>query len=284
MNSGELNWIEYLKKRVPKSQNISIGIGDDCAFVRAKSRRLVLKSDLFIENVHFKINETGFKTIGMRAVGRVLSDFAACAALPEFIGVSLGMPSNLKPRSINAILDGILEYCDKFGFSLIGGDTAVSDKLIIDVWAVGTVKKFISRKGACIGDYIFISGRLGMHGFNEPFEPRIRQARYLVQNFKITSMVDISDGFFLDLWRILDASKKGALVWHDKIPVTAGSSDLERGEDYELVFTVGKDEPNIDRICDNFYLIGRVKSKNYGYRIEKNSRISRVKVKGYTHF
>jgi len=51
-----------------------------------------------------KIN---FEDIGKRAVARVLSDFAACAGEPKFIGVSLGVLKDLDQKYLKQILKGI---------------------------------------------------------------------------------------------------------------------------------------------------------------------------------
>src|SRR5208283_6126516 len=67
----------------------------------------------------------------------------------------------------------------------------------------------------------------------------------------ITSMIDVSDGLFIDLCRICDESHVGARVYLEKIPISEsmrfaaglmGLSSLEfavsGGEDYELLFTL----------------------------------------------
>jgi thiamine monophosphate kinase len=95
-------------------------------------------------------------------------------------------------------------------------------------------------------------------------------------------MIDVSDGFILDLYRILKESKKGALIHLDDIPYNYSPSDLFRGEDYELIFTIDKSEPKLGLLRQKFYLVGRITSR--GYKIVKDNKIENVKVKGYMHF
>jgi thiamine-monophosphate kinase len=280
----EINWVDSLKKIVPKPKDVIVGIGDDCALVRLGKEKFLLKSDLFVEGIHFDIGKISYKNIGKRAVARVLSDFAACAGIPRFIGVSAAIPNHIKPDKLNQILYGILEMGKKYNFSLVGGDTGKASDLTLDIWGLGTCNKFISRSGAKIGDYIFISGKLGKLAFNKPFEPKIIQAQYLAKKFKLNSMIDITDGFILDLYRILKESQKGALLEKASIPVTNSEKDLYRGEDYELLFTVDKNESKIKLLKKDFFMVGRITYKNSGYKMIHNGKKDIIKVKGYTHF
>lgn len=282
---NELKWIDYLRKKVRPAKDLLVGIGDDCAVIKVGSQKLLLKSDLFIEGVHFNRKKINFENIGKRAVARVLSDFAACGGEPKFIGVSLGVPRGLDKRYLKQILNGILKLSKQYKFSLVGGDTSSSEQLILDVWGVGSCKKPILRSGAKVGDYIFITGKLGKRPFNEPFTPRIKESQYLVKNFKVNSMIDISDGFILDLYQVLKLSKKGAILDKKNIPFTKGEEDFYRGEDYELIFTIDKIEieKKLNSLKKKFYCVGRIVSKASGYKIKDNNKISKVQVKGYNH-
>lgn len=278
----ELDWVDYLKKRTANSKGVITGIGDDCAQVRVNSSRVLLKSDLFIEGVHFTRSQTSSKTIGMRAVARVLSDFAACAGIPKFIGISAGVPYYIKEKDLKEIVSGVLSYAEKYKFSLVGGDTSRAQYLFIDVWGVGVADKCVLRSTAQEGDYIFVSGKLGSRKLDEPFIPRIKEAQFLVKNFKINAMIDISDGFIIDLYRILKESRKGAVINSKDLPCYSGDNDLYRGEDYELIFTVAKREKRLEALKKRFHLVGRIKKS--GYKIKRGSRLEQVKIKGYTHF
>ncbi|MCK9614734.1 MAG: thiamine-phosphate kinase [Candidatus Omnitrophica bacterium] len=284
MAFNELNWVDFLKNKVKKSNNVLVGIGDDCALVKLENRNVLLKSDLFIEDIHFKLQDTSYKTIGMRAVARVLSDIAACGGMPKFLGISIGISRFVSEKNLKEILKGAIYLSKKYNFRLIGGDTACTDKIFLDVWAIGSCDKFIKRSTANDGDYIFVTGKLGERKFNESFTPRLNEAKYLASNFKISSMIDISDGFALDLARLLKESRKGALIHKNKIPAVHGESDFYRGEDYELIFTVDKNERKMDLLKSKFYFLGTVESRKFGYKIEDNNKLSKVNITGYTHF
>jgi thiamine monophosphate kinase len=97
-------------------------------------------------------------------------------------------------------------------------------------------------------------------------------------------MIDVSDGFALDLYRLLKESQKGALIHKTAVPVTRGESDFHRGEDYELIFTVDKNERKIDLLRSEFYFLGTIESHKFGYKIEDNNKLNEVNITGYTHF
>lgn len=283
MAFNELEWVDFLKNKVKKHSDVLAGIGDDCAFVKIKNKNALLKSDLFIEDIHFRLKEVSFRTIGLRAVGRVLSDLAACGGWPKFLGVSIGVSPLVRERNLKEILEAVIYLGKKYNFTLIGGDTAYTKKIFLDVWAVGTCDKFIARSTAKEGDYIFVTGKLGARKFTKSFIPRLEAARYLVSHFKINSMIDISDGFALDLYRILNESKKGALLYKENIPMDK-ISDLYRGEDYELIFTVSRNEKKLDLLKSKFYFVGEVKSVRFGYKMNFGKTNRDMVVKGYTHF
>ncbi len=269
----ELAWIDHLRRRVPRGKDVLVPIGDDCAVVRSPQGKVLLKSDLFVEDVHFKRGRISARTIGMRAVGRVLSDFAACGGRPRFLGVSLGK-GRASAAVLKQILAGVLAMARRYRFALVGGDTCRSDKLFLDVWGVGEAKKPVLRSGAQVGDYIFITGPLGRRPFYQPFTPRLAEAQYLVKNFKISAMIDISDGFALDLFRLLTASRKGAIV------SLRDDQNLYRGEDYELIFTVSAGEKKLLQLRRRFVEAGRITAKAGGYRFSNGQPVI---ARGYTH-
>jgi len=58
----------------------------------------------------------------------------------------------------------------------------------------------------------FVTGELGgsLAGRHLEFEPRLAEARWLVEHFKLHALMDVSDGLAGDLRHILNASQVGA--------------------------------------------------------------------------
>jgi thiamine-monophosphate kinase len=111
----------------------------------------------------------------------------------------------------------------------------------------------VRRSGASPGDWLFVTGPLGgsLLGHHLDFTPRVREALALHATVALTAMQDISDGLSADLQHVLTASRCGAVLVAEAIPVadaaversrTSGRSALEHalsdGEDFELIFAV----------------------------------------------
>ncbi len=286
MSFNELNWIEFLKGKAKRPKGLFAGIGDDCAVIRDRGKYYLISSDLFIEDVHFKLGDISFLNIGRRAAARAVSDIAACAGRPKFVIVSAGIPDYITTNQMKKIAEGIEKTSSLCGASVAGGDTSKTSKLFLDVWVVGEAKKPILRSGAKPGDYIFITGGLGKLAFNKPFMPKLKEAEYLAKNFKVNAMIDISDGFIIDLYRILKESGRGALLFKDEILTSRGESDFYRGEDYELIFTVDKSDPKMELLKKKFNWAGYIKEKKYGYYFvsREGNKQEKIKTAGYLHF
>ena len=154
------------------------------------------------------------------------------------------------------------------------------------------------RCGAKKGDVILVTGSIGgsIKGKHLDFMPRVDAARELVKKFNIHSMIDITDGLLLDLWRVLDASGVGCRIYESAIPLSrdAGSFDnaVRDGEDFELLFTMGMKESIGIRPVDIKFpinIIGEVTDKRYGYRLIREGGSTekiapRARSKGYLHF
>ena len=51
---SEFLFIEYLKKKIPNSGRVSVGIGDDAAVMSVdKGKKLVVSTDVIVESVDF---------------------------------------------------------------------------------------------------------------------------------------------------------------------------------------------------------------------------------------
>ncbi|HAJ57127.1 MAG TPA: thiamine-monophosphate kinase [Candidatus Omnitrophica bacterium] len=293
--------IESLKKRFkPKGRDVFVGIGDDAAVVRGgKGKYILYTADMLIEGVHFKRGEDT-KKVGYKAVAVSVSDIAAMGGLPQYAIVSVGLPKNNVDRTARGLYNGIRLCAEKFGVDVIGGDTNRSQRLVIDVFMAGTVEKkhLALRSTAKPGDHIFITGPLGgsIKGRHLFFEPRVKESRFLVKNFRVSSMIDISDGLGTDLNRVTDASRTGALIFENKIPKNKGVKSVESalfdGEDFELLFTLPGREAlrlmsmmNKKRAPFRFFPIGRITDLFCGVRmVTAGGKVAEIPCAGFKHF
>lgn len=291
---GEFGLIERFKKSIKTDSSVIEGSGDDCAVLAFnKSSYQLLTCDMIIEGVDFSAKEDPF-LIGRKALAVAVSDIAACAGLPRYCLVSLAMPRNTSLSKIDKILKGMRHIANKYDISIVGGDLSRAKELSLNVSLLGVVEKknLVLRRGAKAGDIIFVSGALGgsILGKHLKFIPRVEESRFLVKNFKINSMIDISDGLVQDLRHILKQSQVGAVIYEDLIPVSPDARSLKdalyMGEDFELLFTLSrKDAEKILRRKSRFYPIGEVTAKKSGLRIaDKKAREKSIVPGGFRHF
>ncbi|MEI7998775.1 MAG: thiamine-phosphate kinase [Candidatus Omnitrophota bacterium] len=243
---GEFGLIELIRKNLHSHPKVIRGIGDDTAVLPlSKQKYQLFTTDMLAEDVHFTRRMKPWD-IGHKALACNISDIAAMGGLPTFAVVSLGVPKNLPVRFVEDLYKGMQSVAKEFEVSIVGGDTIGSDKIVINVALLGEVEKkyLTTRDGAKSGDWIFVTGPLGgslKNGRHLTFTPRVIQSRFLVQSFKPSAMMDISDGLAGDLNHILKASNVGAELWFDLIPRTKGCTlhqALTDGEDFELLFTL----------------------------------------------
>ncbi len=294
-NIGEFGLIERIKKLIKTDASVVKGPGDDCAVIKfSKDKYMLFTSDMIVEGVDFTGKDRPY-LIGRKAIAVSVSDIAACAGLPRYCLVSLAMPQNSPVEFIDKLIKGMLSVAKKYGINIVGGDLSRSKQLTIDVSMLGIVEKknLVLRSGAKIGDIIFVTGKLGgsILGKHLRFIPRLKEARFLVKNFRVNSMIDISDGLACDLGHILEESSTGAIIYEDLIPIRQQARNLNDalygGEDFELLFTVSAYEAKklYRKKLTGFKPIGEIVDKKYGLRlVDKRSRDKIIKPKGFQHF
>lgn len=297
---GEIALIKRLAGRMRPDKSVIRGIGDDAAVIRwTKDKYLLLTCDMLVEDVHFRLGGATPYQIGRKALARNVSDIAAMGGFPRYALVSVGIRPETTLDFADGLYRGMADLARKSGISIVGGDTTRSRKLVIDISLAGEVEKknLVLRSTARPQDLIFVTGSIGgsSKGRHLDFEPRLAEARQLVKNFKVNSMIDISDGLLLDLHRILEASKTGAVIYERLIPLSRGAGAFKKavseGEDFELLFTMGRKEAErflktgLKRVKTPVTLIGHIMNKASGYRlVGKDGRVEAVKPEGYLHF
>ncbi|MEE9515080.1 MAG: thiamine-phosphate kinase [Candidatus Brocadiales bacterium] len=306
----ESKYIKYLREVQGTSKDVLKGIGDDAAVVRAPKGLCVLTTDTLLEGTHFSLKDTGPRALGRKAITSSLSDVAAMGCRATMALVSIAFPRSTPMRFARQLTGGLYDTAAKYGVTVVGGDT-VSGKvpLLINVTVLGEADGLrpVLRSGARPGDAVMVTGELGgsILGKHLRFEPRLEEAVYLNRNFRLHSMIDISDGLSLDLGHILEESGVGAVLYEEQIPVSRAARRLARktgktgkktplhhaltdGEDYELLFTLNKSQAQ--RLIDKNPLkipvtrIGRIRrEKGLFLEDKKHGRLRRIRPEGYEH-
>jgi len=295
----ELELIDEIRKRAGKAaKGLKVTIGDDCAVLHYDNERYLLwATDMLVEGTHFRLGKAPYRKIGRKAVAVNISDIAAMGGMPKYITVTLGLPGGIKQAAVRSIYDGIFSICREHNVRVVGGDTNRSRKLIIDVSIIGFVEKerLLRRNGAKEGDLVLVTGPV-RNGKKEhlSFTPRVKEARFLTGRYKVSSMIDTSDGIAPDLGRICSESSTGCRLYEDAVPLSRGLSFADAlyfGESFELLFTMDVKEArrlflDIKRFRRRFeyFVIGEITRKREGMcLIGKEGRRSALKMEGYRH-
>ncbi|MFI6536233.1 AIR synthase related protein [Nonomuraea sp. NPDC050547] len=148
---------------MPQGPGVLLGPGDDAAVVTAPDGRVVVSTDLLVEGRHFRRDWSSGYDVGRKAAAQNLADIAAMGATPTSMVVALGMPADLPLSWVDELTLGFRDECALVGASVVGGDLARSDTVVIGVTALGTLsgQAPVTRSGAKPGQLVAISGRLG---------------------------------------------------------------------------------------------------------------------------
>ncbi|MEO8353910.1 MAG: thiamine-phosphate kinase, partial [Chthoniobacteraceae bacterium] len=141
---------------------------------------------------------------------------------------------------------GLATAARRFEVTIVGGETARSPgPLFLSIALTGEVERgrCVLRSGGKPGDALYVTGRLGgsRAGHHLDFIPRVVEARWLTENFRLHAMMDLSDGLASDLPRLARASRCGFALDLPSIPRTRGCTleqAMRDGEDYELLLAL----------------------------------------------
>lgn len=249
---GEDELIARLTAGLRMGGNVICGPGDDCAVLRGSDPEWLdlLKTDVVVEGIHFEPG-TDPEAVGWKAMARPLSDIAAMGGLPTAAVVTIVAPVTMKVSTVAAWYRGLQKAADRFSVSVVGGETSStrSQGAVISVALTGRVEsgRCVYRSGARLGDAILVTGRLGgslESGRHLSFIPRIVEARWMSENFKLHALMDLSDGLAKDLERMMEQSRAGYRVDREAVPRHEGvewEAAVGDGEDFELLFTVSRE-------------------------------------------
>ncbi len=289
---GEDAVVAALTRALPCGRDVRVGAGDDCAVIGGARDRLwrLLKTDAIVEGVHFFPDEKPAR-IGWKALCRAISDIAAMGGIPEHALITLAVRKETKLAWVRALYAGLRKAARRFGVSIVGGETSRSPgPAFISVALTGRVERArcVTRSGGRVGDAVFVTGRLGgsLAGKHLDFTPRLAEARWLTEHFKVRAMMDVSDGLAADLPRLASASKCSSTLDAELIPRSRGCTTeqaLGDGEDFELLFTIApRDCAKLETAWKKKF--PKLPLTRIGALIRHSSSVIRHSTHGHDHF
>ena len=252
---GEFGLIDHLTKNFDIKHTSTVkGIGDDAAVLDARSKQIVVTTDMLVENVHFDLSYVPLKHLGYKAVVVNLSDVYAMNAKATQITVSIAVSNRFPLEALEELYAGIQTAAKIYNVDVVGGDTTSSTTgLIISVTAIGEVdaKDVVYRNGAKPNDLLVVTGDIGaaymglqilerekeVFKVNPQNQPDLDLYTYIIERqlkpearqdivellekmeVKPTSMIDISDGLSSEIIHICKQSDVGVEVYENKIPL-----------------------------------------------------------------
>jgi thiamine-monophosphate kinase len=315
---NEENIIGYLKSQFRDSASI-IGIGDDAAiFPKNEQESYVISKDLLVEEQHFRLRYYDAATLAQKVLQVNLSDIAAMGAKPHSVLLGLAIPPTLSENWLNTFLESFVEACKENRVILLGGDTtASSTHLFISATVIGEAPNanLKRRNTAQVGDVVCVAGQLGeAHTDLLLLEKNLRKTAPMYVQAKVQeglwfgnhpevhAMMDISDGLYLDLSRLCEASQVGAEVVLDGIIPSRELIEacavltldplqcmLVGGEDYGLLVTIDPHqyEPLAAAFLKKFgYSLARVGTitQHSGIRLIQNNQEVPMIYRPFSHF
>ena len=331
---GEFSLIDHLTKNNEiRNASTVVSVGDDAAVLDHFGKQVVVTTDMLVEGIHFDLMYTPLKHLGYKSVIVNLSDIYAMNATPQQITLSIAFSNRFSVEALEEFYEGVYAACERYNVDLIGGDTTSSQKgFVISVTAIGEVApdKYVKRSTAKTGDLICVTGDLGgsflgltlLEREKKVFletkgvQPDLESQDYIIGRFlkpearkdiieffaadKImpTSMIDISDGLSSEMLHICKQSKKGCVLYEEKIPVNEMARQfaykleidptacaLSGGEDYELLFTIDQGDYNKIASNEDISIVGHVtEPEEDSFIITKGGNTHKLTAQGWNAF
>jgi len=286
-------------------ESVLVGIGDDAAVIKAALTPIALASDMAVEGTHFSRNWSSLYEIGAKITAANLADIFAMGGRPEYLLVSAALPKSITVEEAEELALGIADEAALVGASVVGGDLASSEKIVISISAFGAVGRPILRSGAKVGDQVVVSKLPGesaagleylKRGVLDSSSAHHRHPTVDYQSAQAISaiahsMIDVSDGLVSELSHIASASSVGITIDRELLASSSDYADLARvaadlgvdvwqwvlhgGEDHIFLATI----PRETSIPKGFMVIGDVIE---GSRVTVDGFVAEHE--GFSHF
>jgi thiamine-monophosphate kinase len=315
----EFNLIKNYFSKLTKNNKSALNLNDDVFF--DKKKQLVVSVDTYNEGVHFPDFDKPNLVI-KKILRASISDLISKGVKPKYYFISgSGNKKTFSIRKLKNVTKSLLEEQKKYNIKLCGGDTTFSKKISFSITVIGFSKKIIFRNKTKINDDIYVTGNLGdsfigLKVIKKRINLKKNQKNYFLDKYykpdvqiKLVdtllkfsnSSIDISDGLFADLEKMINSQNVKYEIHLDKVPISKQMEMvikkhqfekikmISNGDDYQILFTANKNKSRIiSSISKKLNLkitkIGKILSSSHKSSIiDQKGRVLTVNNKGYVH-
>ncbi len=309
------NYLQKLTKNNPSA----IDLNDDVFF--NKKKKLVISVDTYNQKIHFLDFKKPYLVI-KKVLRASISDIVSKGAYPKYFFLSASLKKNsLNKRKLNEIIKSLKEEQKIYNIKLSGGDTTRSNINSFTVMTVGFSNKIVKRNNCKLNDDIYVTGNIGdsyvglcllkkkLININNNLKKYFTKKYYLPDvpiklckyiNKYANSSIDVSDGLFDDMSKLLNKQKLNYIIYLDKIPVSKNFQSIiqnlglnklnyiSKGDDYQTIFTAPKSARshiiNISKkVNQKITLIGCISNISRNKLVIGKKSINPIDFKGYSH-
>lgn len=309
------NYLQKLTKNNPSA----IDLNDDVFF--NKKKKLVISVDTYNQKIHFLDLKKPYLVI-KKVLRASISDIVSKGVYPKYFFLSASLKKNsLNKRKLNEIIKSLKEEQKMYNIKLSGGDTTRSNINSFTVMTVGFSNKIVKRNNCKLNDDIYVTGNIGdsyvglcllkkkLININNNLKKYFTKKYYLPDvpiklckyiNKYANSSIDVSDGLFDDMSKLLNKQKLNYIIYLDKIPVSKNFQSIiqnlglnklnyiSKGDDYQTIFTAPKSARshiiNISKkVNQKITLIGCISNISRNKLVIGKKSINPIDFKGYSH-
>jgi len=315
----ELELIKNYFQKLTKNNPSALKLKDDVFFDR--KNKIVLSVDTYNEKFHY-LNFKNPELLIKKVIRSSISDIVCKGVKPKYIFISgSGNKNHFNKKNLKLISKSIKEEQKKYNIKLSGGDTAKSKYSSFTVISLGISKKIINRTNVSVDEDIYVTGNLGdsfigLGILKKKININSKLKNYFIKKYFLPdipikiikylfnfahSSIDISDGLFDDLNKLIDNHKIGYTINANKIPISKNLNKylkknnknllkfISRGDDYQILFTSPKNRRKyIKKLSKRINLkitqIGCTTNiKNQRIIIKDKNLLKSINYKGYSH-
>ena len=309
------NYLQKLSKNNPGAKKLN----DDVFF--DKKNKLIVSVDSYNEGIHFP-NFKDPDLVIKKIIRSSISDLISKGVKPLYYFISAsGNKNHFTKKNLKIISKSLNQEQKKYDLKLSGGDTTNSNNLSFSITTIGFSNNIIQRNNAKLNDDIYVTGNIGdsflglkviknnikinsklkKYFINQYYCPKLPYNIYKeMHKFANTSM-DISDGLFFDMNKLINKQKLSFEINLNKIPISKNLEYyskkykkkkyqyLSNGDDYQILFTAPFKKRSLiksiaKKMNQKITIIGKINNAHKKNSVKLHNKSQNLtKFGGYSH-